>query len=135
MKNIKNYKTFLENYSDEVENFIETEKKFALIKGNDVILGFDELANAFNHLADILLKEKQLTIDEKDEFEADVVQKISNIDVDQDNIDNILNELLDKYNVIEPYYIKEKDGLENTPIDTSLDIDDSEDLNILLGDS
>ena len=122
MKNIKNYTSFLESYSEDVKHFIQEEKNFALFKGDELIYGFDEIEETFKYLANLLLKEKQIDEAEKDEFISISKQILSSKeDNTQSNIDNTLEELLDRFNIIEPFYIKLKFELEDTPIDTSLD--------------
>jgi len=136
MKNIKDYKAFLESYSEDVKSFIEDDKKFALLRGGELIFGFDEIQDAFLHLSDMLVNEKQITLDEKDEFDSIVEEKILDNIVDQFLIDNILEDLLDRFSIIEPFNIKQKSELEETPIDSSLDnVSEVEELTSILSES
>jgi len=136
MKNLKDYKAFLESYSEDVKSFIEGDKKFALLRGGELIFGFGEIQDAFLHLSDMLANEKQITLDEKDEFDSIVEEKILDNIVDQFIIDNILEDLLDRYSIIEPFNIKQKSELEETPIDDSLDnVSEVEELTSILSES
>lgn len=136
MKKLKNYKAFLESYGTDVQKFIDNDKEFALIKGDDFIIGFDTISEVLEHLTDILLQEKQISVDEKSEFMSVVSEKIEDINVDQYLIDTILEQLLDRFNIIEPFHIKQKSELEETPIDNSLDdMSDTEEIQAFLSES
>ena len=121
MKNIKNYKAFLESYSEDVEKFILDDKEYALVRGGDIVHTSNNIEDVYQYLSDFLLKDKQITLDQKSEFDSIFSEKTIDGDIDQHDIDIALENLLDRFNIIEPFHIKEKSELEETPIDNSLD--------------
>lgn len=121
MRILKTYETFLENYSEDIKQFVDDNKEYALFREDNFILGFDSIYETFEYISNLLLDDKQITLDQKAEFDNISKEKIYNNAVDQLLLDDTLNFLLDRFNIIVPFYIKTRIELVDTPIDTSLD--------------
>jgi hypothetical protein len=133
---INNYKKFTETYSEDVEKVTnDVANKYAVSKGSEMLNGFEDLESAFDFIADSLLKDGIITDAEKDDFNSYVSELIYQEDNDngivpQDELEQMLDEVLDKFDIIEPFKITNKLELEETPVDNSfdLDLDDYEDV-------
>jgi hypothetical protein len=124
MGKIKSFKLFLESYSDDLSDVLSNEENnYIVMKGDDVISGFEYLEDAFENISELLDGDGTLDEEQKYEFNDLVSQLLSTDDelVEQDEIDQILNEILDKFGIIEPYKIMNRMELEETPIDNSFD--------------
>ena len=129
MKPIKKFNTFLENYSEDVSDMLENEdNNFTVVKGEEVISGCSQLRDCFENISDALETDGAISEEEKYEFMDKVDEEdISFIEQDQYEIDTLLDKLLDIYNVIEPYKIKTREEVEETPLDNGLEDNEEED--------
>ena len=128
MARIKDFKLFTEGYSDDLKEVLTNEENnFIVIKGGDILVGFEYIEDAFDYLGEILEGDGSISEEQKYEFDDFVAETLPSLDEpDQYEIDEFLADLLDKFNIIEPYSIKSRMELEETPLDPSLD-DDFED--------
>lgn len=120
MKNLKKFNQYFESYSEDVEKLVEKNSKYALIKNDEILLGFDKLQIAFIYLTDVLANDDQIDFDIKSEMEEDIFNNVTE-NMSQDDIDKYMKSILDKYNVVASYEIKEREELIDTPIDSSLE--------------
>lgn len=125
MGKIKNFKLFVEGYSDELKVVLSNEEnEYIIIKGENVIAGFEYLEDAFDHLCELLEGDGSISEEQKYEFEDMLSETLPSLDEpDQYEIDEFLSDILDKFNIIEPWSIKNKMELEETPLDPTLDDD------------
>ena len=126
---ITNFKLFLESYSEELDEILSNpENRYVVLKEEEIIAGFELLDDAFSHLSEVLESESILSEEERYEFDDEASLMLPSLgeEPDQIEIEDVLNTLLDKFNILEPYKIITRIDLEETPIDTSDDIDMSE---------
>ena len=131
MKSIKNFKLFKESYSEDLEEVLDNnENQFIIMKGDDILVGFEFIGDCFDHLSELLEGDGAITEEQKYEFDEFVME--SNVDdlSDQYDIEMFMVELLDKFEVVEPYKIIKRTELEDTPVDLGIDdeIDEIDDL-------
>lgn len=135
MRFVKKYDKFLESYSEDIEEVMnDNDNEYVLIKNGEVDSAFETVETAFEYLADILSNQKQLDIDQKEEFLEIVKEELSKLDSEiilQEEIDFVLNFILDRFNIVEPFEIKARIEIEDTPIDDVIDTE----LEELLGES
>lgn len=106
MGNIKNFKLFEQSYSDNLAEVLENdENNFIILKGDEVIAGYEYLEDCFTELSDIL--EVDGAISDEQRYEFDDYVSMSNVEdyEEQYEIDEFVSELLDKFEVVEPYRI------------------------------
>ena len=123
MRNIKNFRTFNESYSDDLSEVLENENnQYVAMKGDDILIGYDTLSNCLIYISELL--EMDGAISEEQKFEFDDYVMDSDIDklVNQIYIDDFVSDILDRFEVVEPYRVYRRDELEETPIDISTDI-------------
>ena len=138
MKNLKNFKMFLESYSDDLEEVLSNpENLFIVLKGEEILVGFEFLSDAYDYISDILESDGAISEEQKYEFQDYFYDSNLGEDSDQFEIDDLTKELLDKFEVIEPYKVKLRSELEETPIDSSFDDeeDSEEELEDFLSES
>tara|TARA_R110000772_G_scaffold4683_6_gene16751 strand:+ start:2047 stop:3501 length:1455 start_codon:yes stop_codon:yes gene_type:complete len=124
MKSIKNFKLFKESYSEDLEEVLDnSENQFIIMKGEDIIVGFEYITDCFDHLSELLEGDGAITEEQKYEFDEYVME--SNVDdlSEQYDIEMFMEELLDKFEVVEPYKIIKRTELEDTPVDHSDEVD------------
>ena len=136
MAKIKSFEKFLESYSEDLNQVLSNdENNYIVMKGDDIIGGYEYLEDAFTNISELLEGDGTIDEDQKYEFE-DLISEMVSSDIDgelvsQDEIDEILNEILDKFGIIEPYKIMNRMEVEETPIDNSFDDDDIDnDINV-----
>jgi hypothetical protein len=148
MGKVKSYKMFLETYSEDLQEVLSNEEnKYIIMKGEEIIAGFEYLEDAFTHLSELIEGEGTIGEEQKYEFD-DYLSEIINVEDDdnvpQDEIDQLLKDVLDKFDIIEPYKIMNRLELEETPVDDSIESDDfdisdeleeDEELETFLGES
>lgn len=120
MKNLKNFDKFFETYSEDVEKLVEKNSKYALIKNNEILLGFDNLEEAFIYLTDVLTNDDQIDFDDKVIMEEDIKDNVTE-EMEQVDIDKYLKSLLDKYDVVASYKIEKASEIIDEPIDKALE--------------
>lgn len=144
MEKVKKFKSFLESYSDDLEEVLSNEdNKYIVMKGDNILVGFEYVADCFDYLSELL--EADGAISEEQKYEFDDYVSESNVDnlTEQDELEDFLTEILDKFEIVEPYYIKIREELEETPVDLGLEDEDEddfdedslEDLERMLGES
>jgi len=128
MKNIiTKFKLFLESdsYRDKLEEILDNpENNYVVIKNDEIIAGFEILEDAFTHLGEILEGENILSEEDKYEFDDEVSLMTPSLgeEPEQIEIDDVVNTILDRFDILEPYKIKVRTDLE----DNSIDSDNSE---------
>lgn len=124
MKHIKNWILFTETYSEDLSQVLDNKKtNFVVMRGGNIIQGFGNILDSFSEVAKLLGDEKILTEEQVEEFNNDVTNASISNDISQESINTILNDLLDKYEVIAPYRIENRMELEETPVERDEDID------------
>jgi len=91
----------------------DTDNKFVVIDNQQVEMGFENLEDAFELISEILNFKGILTDEEKYEFDDLSKEMTQSIDIEnQDDIDDSLKNLLDRFNILNPYYILKRETLE-----------------------
>lgn len=132
MSNIKKFNlfnSFNESYSDDLSEILENDENlYIIMKGDDIIAGFEFISDCFDHLSELLEGDGAITEEQKYEFDEYISQ--SNVEglYDQFEIEEFMVELLDKFEIVEPYKIIKREELEDTPDDDSVDTDTDTDM-------
>lgn len=113
---IKNFKMFLEGYSEELSEVLSNEENnFVLSNGDKILVGTEILEDSFTFLGEIL--EGEGLIEDVYEFNELVSELSINDEMDQYEVDDALRIILDRFEIIEPYKIQLRSELEETPIE------------------
>lgn len=122
---IKKFKLFVESYSEDLKEVLDNEEnKYIVVKGDNILVGFEYINDCFDYLSEILEGDGAITEEQRYEFMDYVDQSDVNDLMDQYEIDEFMEEILDKFEIVEPYKISKREELEETPVDVNDEIDD-----------
>tara|TARA_R110000772_G_scaffold2410_2_gene8431 strand:+ start:54794 stop:56350 length:1557 start_codon:yes stop_codon:yes gene_type:complete len=118
---IKNFKLFKESYSDDLSEVLKNEEnKYIVMKGDDILVGFEFIGDCFDHLSELLEGDGAISEEQKYEFDEYVSEfNVENLE-DQYEIEEFMTDILDRFEVVEPYKIIMREELEETPVDLGI---------------
>ena len=125
MKKVKSFELFIEGYKEELDEVLSNEENnYVVMKGDQILAGFEYLNDAFDHVSELLNGDGSINDEQVYEFNDLVTETVfSDLDeiVPQEEIDELLNTILDNFGIIEPYKIMNRMELDETPVDVSIE--------------
>jgi len=99
------------NKLDEILSNVDNQ--YIVIDNQEIVIGYEYLEDAFEMISEILNNKGIITDEEKYEFDDLSREMIPSINTDsQDEIDEVLEDLLNRFNILNPYYITKRETLQ-----------------------